>query len=521
MRLYVKKSLLLLVIVVITILAVCSCSPEEKGNTVPNGSPDYGGTLRFSYFEPATIDPHFTSDASGQHFSKLWCDTFVFMDEENNPSFERGIAESYEVDPEGKKWTFKIRKGVKFHDGREMNAQDVKFSFDRLRDPEVGSPAVDMYSNIREIKTSDDYTVVFELNESKPEFLKDLGTCHALIADANCKDFRTDWNGTGPFVIESYTPGDRAVLKRNQDYWLKDENSKQLPYLDGLEFIFMEDQSAQVEALRGGQLDYLFYLPLEPIAMLKEEADINVYQAPSNGTRVIHMRADKPPFDDVRVRQALKLATDRSDMLVGAIEGLGVTGRDTPIGPAFALEYLDVPELKRDIKKAKELLAEAGYPEGFDVEFHCIDSPPFPSMAVIWKEQLEDIGVNLDIQLHPSSVYYDEMWLEVELGASGWGARPAPLHVIELAYVKDALWNQTHWNDPELNELVKSVSSEMDENKRIELYHQIQEIFFERGPIIVPFWLDSLWAARKNVKGIRPTKVSNVDLDLRYVYFSD
>ena len=206
---------------------------------------------------------------------------------------------------------------------------------------------------------------------------------------------------------------------------MKDADGNQLPYLDGMQFIFMGEPSAQVEALRGGQVDYLQYLPAEFVKTLKDDPNITVYQKPSNLAFVLRMRSDRKPFDDNKVRQAVKAAVDRQAILTGAFEDLGVTGRDTPIGPGFAAYYLDSPEPVRDVAKAKQLLADAGYPNGFKVTLTAQQTSPVPAMATILKEQLAEAGIEVDIKLTPTDVYYgaDNTWLEADFAITDWGSR--------------------------------------------------------------------------------------------------
>lgn len=290
-----------------------------------------------------------------------------------------------------------------------------------------------------------------------------------------------------------------------------------------MEFIFLSDSTAQVEALRGGQVDYLIYLPSEFVPVLEEDPDVEVYRRPSNTAYVLRMRSDRGPASDVRVRQALKLATDRAAILDGAIGGLGVTGRDTPIGPMYGDFYLDVPDLERDVEKAKELLAEAGYDGGLDIVIHTQESSPVPAIATIWQEQMAEIGVEVDIQMVPSDVYYgsENMWLEVDFAITDWGSRSYPQPYLDQAYVTGAPWNESHWSDSELDELAAAAAKEMDHETRVQLYHDIQRIFMERGPVIIPFFIDNMWGARSNVKGLRPTVTLGTALDLRWVYFEE
>jgi peptide/nickel transport system substrate-binding protein len=517
-----KKFAVLLVVLLIASLVLVSCGP-----TAPEEEPEealsekHGGVLGFAYYAPTNMDPAFASTVADEHVARQYSDHLVFIDEENEPDVNRSVAEHWESNEDGTVWSFTLRQGIMFHDGKEMTSRDVKFTYDRLRDPDVGAATVGLYSNIVDITTPDDYSIIFELADPNPDFLKDLADYHALIMDADNTDFATNFNGTGPFIVEQYIPEDRITFTRNPNYWMTDDDGYALPYLDGMEFIFLSDSSAQVEALRGGQVHYLIYLSAEFVPMLEEDPNIEIYQKPSNTAWVIRMRSDREPASDVLVRQAIKAATDRSAILEGAIGGLGIAGRDTPIGPGFGDFYLDVPEPVRDVEEAKRLLEEAGYPDGLDITIHTQEQSPVPAIATIWKEQLAEAGINVEIQLVPSEVYYgaENMWLEVDFGITDWGSRPYPQPYLDLAYVTGAQWSETHWSDPELDALAAAAAMELDRDERIRLYHEIQEIFIERGPIIIPFFINNLWGASADLKGLNPTSGLGTALDLRTVYF--
>jgi len=481
----------------------------------------YGGILRKAYFAPGALDPAFASDITADEIARMWADFLVYVDEQLKPDPSRSLAEKWSVSDDGLTWTFQVRKGVQFNNGEPLTAKDVKSTFDRLRDPDVGAATVALYSNIADITTPDDHTVIFALTKPNPDFLTDLGDYHAPILWHGIKDHKKEFIGTGAFIMGEYLPEDRMSFKRNPNYWRKDADGNQLPYVDGIEYLFLAEPSAQVEALRGGQVDYLIYLPSEYVKTLEDDPNIEVYQIPSNTHYAAHMRSDRKPFSDVRVRQAFRAAIDRQAILDGSFEGLGVTGRDTPIGPAYADFYLDAPEIARDVDKAKKLLAEAGYPDGFKITLTTQQISPVPAMATIMKEQLAEIGVTVDIQLVPSDVYYgaDNLWLECDFGITDWGARAAPQNYMDLAYTCKAKWNESHWCDPEIEELSAAAANEVDRAKRAEIYKKIQQIFIDRGPVLIPFFSNSLWGANKKLKGIVPTGYLGTSVDLAVVYF--
>ncbi len=495
---------------------------EETSTTTESVKDEkYGGTMTRAYFAPSTLDPAFANDITSGEICGIWGDYLAYVDEDLSVDQSRSLSEKWEVSDDGLTWTFTLRKGVKFHNGQELTSKDVKFTFDRLRDKEIGAATANLYSIITSIETPDKYTIVFTLEQQNPDFLSQLGEYQAIITWSGTQDFNTEQIGTGKFMIDTYLPEDRITFKRNPNYWRKDAEGNQLPYLDGIDYLFLPEPSSQVEALRGGQVDYLIYVPTEYIGSLEANPDIEVYQKPSNFHYAIRMRSDQPPFDNVKVRQAFRAAVDRSEILQGSFEGLGVTGRDTPIGPGYGDYYLKVPEPKRDIEKAKRLLSEAGYPGGLEVTLTTQQSSAIPAIATIMKEQMAPAGITLNIQLVPPDVYYgaDNLWLEADFAMTDWGSRAVPQSYLDLAYTCDAAWNESHFCDPEVDKLAAQAAVEQDTDKRAELYAEIQRIFMDRGPLIVPYFTNNLFAATKNLKGIKPTSFFPTHVDYALFYF--
>ena len=466
-----------------------------------------------------SMDPSFVNTAGDYYAIRLWNDSLVFIDEEGQPDLERSVASSWEVNEDGTVWTFELPEGILFHDGKEMTSRDVKFTYDRLRDPEIGATTVEMYSNIVDISTPDDYTIVFELENVNPTFLIDLNPHQSMILDADNPDYDTVYNGIGPFVVDEYVPEDRITFNRNENYWRSDSEGTQLPYLERVELVIMQDASTRMEAMRGGQTQLTTSVPGEFIDVLDAEEHLQVVTGPSNTHHTIRMRSDVEPFNDVRVRQALKMATNRSEIAEVAYEGVASVGLDTPIGPAYGDLFFGKPEPERDIEQAKELLAEAGYPDGLELTLVCVESSPIADIAILWQEQMKDIDVNVDIELTSSDNYYSQ-WLDLDLGITSWGSRVNPYHYFALAYVTGAQWNETHFSDPELDELVSALSVELDDDERVRLYHEIQQIMFERGPVIIAGFVQNVFAMDNDLQGLNP-HIEKESLDFTEFYFSN
>ena len=307
-----------------------------------------------------------------------------------------------------------------------------------------------------------------------------------------------DLNGTGPFVVESYSPEDRIVLSANEDYFVDGQ-----PGLDGVEIIFFGDENAMIDALRGGQADLVLRMSTPLFESLKDLEGIATYDIPTNGFDLIRLRADRAPGNDERVIQAMKLATDREAILELVQQGYGAVGNDSPIGPLYE-SYHDesISPPARDVEAAKALLADAGYADGIDLVLHVPNSGGRPDLAAVLQAQWAEAGINLELSVEPEEVYYGEDgWLEVDLGITGWGSRPYPQFYLDVMLVTGAQWNESHFADAEFDALAATAGSTLDEDERIEAYSQIQQLLAERGPVIIPYYFPQFGAISDDFTG--------------------
>ncbi len=453
------------------------------------------GTLRVAIQPIVQTDPAFISSDGEIAIANHVYDYLVDVDASS--VVRPRLARSWTISPDSKTYTFKLAKGVTFHDGSPFSAKDVVWTFDRLRDPDSGLPTANLYSNIDSIAATGDLEVTFQLKQPNPFFLYDLSDNHALVLKADTAD-PSDFNGTGPFIVDSYTPEDRMVLKANPDYFIRSQ-----PQLAGLEFIFFNDQTAAVEALRGGQVDVTWRMSAAVFKTLEGEPGINTFAVPTNAFDVVRLRADRAPGNDPRVMEALRLATDRQAIVDAVLLGFGSVGRDSPIGPMYTTYYSEATPLpKRDIAKAKQLLADAGYPDGLSLDLHTPDTGGRPDLAVILKEQWAEAGVDVNVIVEPESVYYGENgWLEVDLGITGWGSRPYPQFYLDTMLKTDAAWNESHFSDPEFDRLATLAGTTLNEDERIQAYADIQKLLIERGPVLIPYFFNQFAGVSDKVDG--------------------
>ena len=444
----------------------------------------HSGTLRVAMQPMAATDPAFISSDSEVLVANQVYDYLVDVDPQSNVIPR--LATEWQAGDDGLTYTFTLAEGVTWHDGDPLTAEDVVWTYNRLRDPDLGSPTVDLYSNISDIQATGDLEVTFTLAQPNPFFLFDLSDNHALIIKNGTED-ATDFNGSGPFVVENYSPEDRISLVANENYFVEGQ-----PKLAGVEVIFFNDETAAVDALRGGQIDLAMRMSTSLFESLQGEEGITTVDIPTNGFDLVRLRADQEPGNNPQVLQALKLATDREAILQLVQQGYGAVGNDSPIGPLYeAFHAADVTPPARDVTAAQALLAEAGYPDGLDLVMYTPDTGGRPDLAAVLQSQWAEAGVNVEINVVPESVYYSEdpnNWLDANLGITGWGSRPYPQFYLDVMLVCDAKWNESHFCDETFDALAATAGSTLDDQERIEAYRGIQELLVEQGPVIIPYY---------------------------------
>lgn len=442
------------------------------------------GVLRVAMQPIVNTDPLLIASDSEVLVANHVYDYLVDIDPQSNPAPR--LATEWTVSDDGLTYTFTLAEGVTWHDGSDFSAADVVWTFERLRDTE-GLPTADLYANIASVEAVDDLEVTFTLTEPNPFFLYDLSDNHALILKQGAEDAGTNFNGTGPFVVTNYSPEDRIEFEANPNYFVDG-----MPQLAGLEIIFFNDDAAAVDALRSGQIDLAMRMSTAQFETLQGEAGINTIDIPTNGFDLVRLRADQEPGNDSRVIEALKLATDREAIFQLVQQGYGAVGNDSPIGPLYdAYHDPSVTPPARDVAAAQALLDEAGYGDGLDLTLYTPDTGGRPDLAAVLQSQWGEAGVNLQIEVVPESVYYSDApnnWLDANLGITGWGSRPYPQFYLDVMLVSDAIWNESHFADPEFDALAETAGATQDEAERIQAYSEIQQLLVDRGPVIIPYY---------------------------------
>jgi peptide/nickel transport system substrate-binding protein len=451
-------------------------------------------TLRVAWESPATLDPRSVSGDSEISFLNAVYDYLIDWDAGSN--LVPRLAESWEVSDDGLVYTLTLREGATFHDGSPLTVDDVIWTFE-WQIADEGTVA-NLLSSVESIEAGEGNTVVFTLTETNPDFLYNLADNKTVILKSGTEDFETAFNGTGPFRVSEYLPGDRAIFVPNEDYW------GTVPSLQTLEFIFFEDQQAGISALQGGVVDVVLRMPNLDYLALSEDAALNAIDIPTNGFDLVRLRADMAPGDNPLVQQAFKLATDRAAIFDSVQLGFGAVGKDSPIGPQFAAYFntdVNVPE--RDPAAARALLEEAGHPDGLELTLNVPGGGGRPDFATLLASQWEDAGIRVSIEIQDENSWYAaDDWIEAQLSITGWGSRATPQFYFDTMVKSDGVWNEAHWADDEIDALIATAGSSLDQEARINAYKEIQRIMIERGPLIIPYFFGQFMVTGSTVSGI-------------------
>ncbi len=393
------------------------------------------------------------------------------------------LASSWSTD-DGKIWTIKLNQGVTFHNGSAFSSEDVKFTIERTQNPAIGHLKKEDFAVVSSVETPDPFTVIIHLSESRPTFIYQFTDYNMAILSAHY-DYDTLGEskpmGTGPFILEQMIPKESAVLVKNENYW-----QKGLPYLDNIYIYFVADIDASLSMLEDDRVDVVPFLTPTHQSILEGREGISVV-SPYQEQRFISMAVDEKPFDDNRVRLAFKYAMDPEMIALSVARmplGDGVYYNETPIMNSLA-EYKERPLRSHDVEKAKQLLTEAGYPNGVTVPLYYASDHPFgKELSQTLKELAQQAGFTLELKGYTRDVYLAQYWLNVPLSITGWGGRIDPSMLLALAFKSDGSWNESHLKDATVDTLIDAISSEVDPDKRTEFYHQLQDWFYENGALI-------------------------------------
>lgn len=486
------------------------------GLGVEGAVPSYGGILKIGITqEILNLDPHVATAFSSFLVLENIYEGLVRYDP--NMKLQPALAESWTVSPSGTEYVFKLRPNVKFHDGSTLTATDVKYSLERILDPKTKSPQASRLAEIKEITVINPLEVKITLKEPYAAFLAALANPGIVIVPhdfiAQVKNPKTNTDGTGPFKLAELG-ADYAKLVKNASYWGKDTQGNQLPYLDGLLFKVVPATTTLRAAIQTGEIDLIYGFGVDPttVGTLKNTPGLKVLSTPGLAYSLLGIQDSRPPFNDVRVRQAISLAINRQQIVDVVYSGYArVAG---PIPPSLtewnSLPPSQLPNYTSNVQKAKELLAEAGYPNG--ISFKIMPIPTVPAalkITQVIQQQLKAANINVKVESVDFATFLNR-WrtsdFDTFVSLNGGSVDP-DLHLYRTLFSTGAT-NVFKYSDPVTDYLLEAGRIATDHATRLDIYTALQRRIAKQEPFIFLTYPNLFAVERDSVHGfvLLPTR---------------
>ncbi len=470
-----------------------------------DGQPRKGGVLKLGIGGGSTadsFDPRLLLDWVPVNQAYMVMNGLVEIDAQNKAIPE--LFESWEPSSDAKEWTFKVRQGVTFHNGKTLDADDVLYSFN-LHRGKTTSAARALAADFTDVVKVDAGTIRITLSGGNADLPYVLSDYHFLVVPNGWTDFNKPV-GTGPFVYESFQPGVRARFKRNESYW-----KPNTAWVDAVEVIVINDVSARTNAIMSGQVHAINQLDFKTVDLLKRNPNLNIVQSSGGQHFSFLMDCTQAPFTDNNIRLAIKYAIDREQLLKTALRGYGRLGNDHPIPSTDPFFDAALPQRAYDPDKAKFYLKKAGQ-DKLRVQLSASDAAFTGAVdaAAIFRTNAARAGIEIDIKREPADGYWENVWMKVPFCMSYRGGRPTADQALTIAYLSTATQNDTHWKNANFDAKLLEARALLDQAKRKEIYAELQTLLSNEGGALIPMFGDYLDAASKKVKGVRPNPMFNL-----------
>lgn len=462
------------------------------------GTPDRGGTLRIARppaSDAETLDP--ASALSAYEYLGALYNRLVRIGRDG--ALAPDLAESWEPDDQARTWTFRLRKGVTFHDGRAFTAADAAYTLRHILDKKTASPQAAVLAPLIDpdrLRTPDDHTLVVPLKTPNAEFPSLLThyNCY-VVPEGSARSIGRTGIGTGPFKLESFAPAGPGRVTAYADHW------QGRPVLDAITFYTVADMSARSNALLAGQVDLLSQTNLDfaTARVIAASDRATIARVENAQWYVLPMLTTEKPFTDVRVRQAMKLAYDPEHVVKVALQGAGTAGWDNPVPPSDPAHISAHPE--HDPEKARHLLKKAGH-EGLAVDLYTSSyDPVFTPMALAYQDSARRAGIRVRVRTAAADSYYTQIWMKKPLMATYWYTGRPVDQLFTQVFRGGSSYNETAWSDKDFDALLDRARRETDDTRRRELYGEAQTFVIDKGGAITPMFADRLVGISRKVRG--------------------
>lgn len=480
-------------------LGAVSLTPGVLGGNAMASTPKHGGRVRIAFghgsstdsLDPATFQNDYTINLCYGHHNHL---VEVTREAELIPE----LAEEWHTD-DAQKWVLKIRRGVEFHNGKEVKADDVIASLQHHMGEDAVSAARSLLDPVVEMRKDDDYTVVIQLESANADFMYILSDYHLAIKPAvnNGAIDPEDGIGAGPYRIESFEPGQVTHLKRFENYW-----KEGLPYFDEVETRVVHDQSSRTNALMTDELDIIDRVDLGTADRLGAMDGLEVDSVQGFQHYTFAMRTDTDPLTDRHIRLALKYAVDREQLVNTILRGFGEVGNDHPISRNNRFFAEDLEQREYDPDRARYHLEQAGV-DNLQVELSVANAafPGAVSAGELYRETASLAGIDLVVNRVPDDGYWSDVWMNDPFCAVYWGGRASEDWMFSTTYISGADWNDTFWENDRFDQLIREARAIVDDDdKRHEMYAEAQRLVRDDGGVVLPMWADFVFGRRSRIR---------------------
>lgn len=458
--------------------------------------PVRGGTIKLGMQGGAStdsLDPGLATNQVTAMINHLWGETLVWLAPDGSPI--PVLAEEWKASADATTWVFKIRKGVQFHDGRMLSAQDVVATIERHLDQDSKSGALGILKGIDSVKADGD-TVVFTLKEANADMPFLMYDYHLVIQPNGGRDNPEAAIGTGPYKLASSEPGVRYNATRFDNYW----NSRKSGFAEQVEVIVINDATARVAAMQSGRVHMINRIEPKTVALLKNMPRVKIKNVSGRGFYPFNMFCDTTPFNNRDLRLALKYAMDRQAMIERILHGYGSVGNDTPINSAYPL-FEKIEQRVYDPEKAAYHLKKSGHGGSILLRTSEVAFPGAVDAAVLYQESAKKAGINIEVKREPGDGYWSNVWNVQPFATSYWGGRPTQDQMYSTGYISSADWNDTRFKNETFDKLVITARAELDETKRRQMYRDMSELMRDEGGLITPMFNDFIDGVSENVQG--------------------
>lgn len=471
-------------------------------NTMLSGAaqaqtPQKGGALKMGLVggeSTNSLDPAQFLTQVPQNFGCTWGETLAIQSPADG-SAQPVLAESWDASADATEWSFKIRKGVTFHNGKELSPEDVAQTIRRHSDADTKSAAVGILGDINEVVVDGD-NVVFKLKRGNADLPLLLTDYHLIIQPNGGFDDPTAGIGTGPYKVEVNEPGVRHMSVKYDGYWNDD-----VGHVDSVEIIVMNDTTARMAALQSGQVHIINRVEPKTVALLKRAPGVVIVNVPSKGHYIFPMFCNTAPFDNADLRLALKLAIDREQMIQQIMQGYASVGNDFPISKSYALYPEGIEQRSYDPDQAKFHYEKSGHSGPILLRTSDVAFPGAVDAAQLFQQSAAKAGIQIQVQREPGDGYWTEVWNKQPFCASYWGGRPTQDSMYSTAYITGADWNDTRFFNEKFDKIILEARAELDTAKRTDLYREAATIVRDDGGLILPMFNDFIDAHREEVQG--------------------